>query len=161
MRALLALFLAGCAGNAVLELEVVLPAADACGVALGLEARISTACLFEQDWFDGDAAVLAIEEGVTAHQISLVAEGADVDRTLCLRARGCPDASACPLADVTAGRATNVEIPRAFYRGHYTRYSLLIDPCVAQTLTIDRCDIEGCAELPRETYCADGRHLCE
>lgn len=160
--AMLALLLAGCADNAILELAVEVPEAS-CAAAVALEARLpepGAGCAFDQEWLDGDRAALAL--GAT-HAVSLVARGAEIDRPLCLRIRACVREDECPPLEVTRGARTEIEIERPFYRGHYTALALgPIDPCADASARVSRCEVEGCAGgAPRETWCEGDRHLCE
>lgn len=162
-----ALVLVGCAENAILELDVALPsAADACGATqVAVEARIPPegSCFFDQDWFDGDTAVLTLAEAPSTEEVSVVADGEDVTRPLCVRIRPCATEE-CPPPDLAIGARAEITIERAFYVGQYTRIELdPIDLCASTASTVDRCAVEGCAGgAPHDDYCTpEGRHLCE
>lgn len=164
---LIALVASGCAEDGILELDLVLPsAADACGATqVGVEARIPPegSCFFDQEWLDGDHAVLALEPIEVRHRVSVVATAEDVARPLCLRVRAC-NADACPPPEVTIGVRAEIAIERAFYLGQYTALELgPIDLCADSRTDVGKCEVEGCAAgAPRDTFCtSEGRHLCE
>ncbi len=158
--------LAGCADDGILEIELALPrAADACGATeVAVEARIPPegSCFFDQDWFDGDSAVLALADTGSSERVSVVASSDDVARPLCVRLRAC-DGAGCPPPDVTIGVRAEITIERAFYVGQYTSVALgPVDLCADSSEGIGRCAVAGCAEGARDDYCTpDGRHLCE
>lgn len=145
-----ALFLAGCADNAILELELTLPSVTvACGAgSAAVEARIPRegGCFFDQEWLDGDRAVLPIDTSESTHVISVVATGEDVTRPLCARVRGCRT-DECPPPEITVGARAEIEIERAFYLGRYTELALgPIDLCASSTTIVPPCEVR-CEDL--------------
>lgn len=159
----LALGLAGCAENAILEIELTLPSLTlACGAGrAAIEARIPPegSCFFDQEWLDGDSAVIALEPSERAHVISVLARGADVTRPLCLRVRGCPTET-CPPPEVTIGPRAEIEIERPFFVGRYTRVALgAIELCADSTRVVPPCEVT-CADAPASCDPASP-HPCE
>ncbi len=149
----------GCAENGILELELDLPAAaDACGATeAALEARIPQegSCFFDQEWLDGDAAVLALG---AHHEVSVVAAGADVARPLCLRVRACR--GPCPPPEITIGVRAEIELERAFYLGRYTHAALgTIDLCANTRTSIQPCEVT--CDDPAPACDPSGPHPCE
>lgn len=159
----LALVVGGCADNAILELELTLPSVTvACGAgSAAVEARIPRegGCFFDQEWLDGDRAVLPIDTSESTHEISVVATGEDVTRTLCVRVRGCR-ADECPPPEITVGARADIEIERAFYLGRYTELALgPIDLCASSTTIVPPCEVR--CEAPAPSCDPSAPHPCE
>ncbi len=176
MAALLCLTLAGCADNALLEVELTLPPATACERFARVEAISvppSQAVEFTADWGAGAqvvAAPLGAPDARTA--VSLEASGDKIERTVLIRARLCAQ-PACdgPVADGCSGdafaRALFVAVERGFYAGEYTQIAIDLaaakaSPQQSDVVVFGRCDVAGCAQGAAASYCFEGgQHFCE
>lgn len=159
------LVLVGCADNAILEVDLELPAATA-GTPpryAFVQSLSASTISFEGAWAGADAGDgFLLGAAPTTQHVSFVAEGDTIGRPLGLRVRFCADRVCGALADVDAPEARYV-IARAFYRGQRTRLTLTPVPSTSPVTTeIDRCAVRGCSNGAAATYCfADGRHFCE
>jgi hypothetical protein len=174
--ALLALVLGGCAENAVLEVELTLPAQPAAPsppLFAYVQARSADVVSFDEAWAGTDAVEgRALEDEETALPFSIVAGGASFARELGIRIRFCRSPDCTAVGDDRAPEA-RYRIERAFYQGQRTRLSLPNDPAVdplppvppatgAVITEIDKCDIEGCTIGTSSMYCyLNGNHFCE
>jgi len=164
----------GCADNAVLELELELPAA-ADGRGHAYVETLSTEGLDGAD-FDGPWEGRAVEQGFalgssrSMQDVSVVASGASLERALGVRVRFCSDARCEASADSTERREARWVFERAFYRGRRMTYRLVVPaiPAVPSGAPVEvgRCQVgHGCApgtSLDDPDFCRpDGRHLCE
>ncbi len=167
----LALVLTGCAENAVLEVELTLPAQPATGAPLFayVQARSADVVSFDEAWAGTDAIDgRALETAVSMLPFSVVAGGASFTRQLGVRIRFCASRDCTGLGDDRAPEV-RYRIQRAFYQGHRTRVALVIDavpapppPIGAPITDIDKCDVEGCTTGTTSTYCfMNGHHFCE
>lgn len=167
----LALALVGCAENAVLEVELTLPAQPATGAPLFayVQARSAVVVSFEEAWAGTDAVEgRALEDGVSALPFSVVAGGASFARQLGIRVRFCASRDCTGLGDDRAPEV-RYRVERAFYQGQRTRLALVIDPVPpappatgAPIDEIDKCEVEGCTSGSTSTYCfMNGHHFCE
>lgn len=176
---LLALLAAGCARNAIFELELELPAAPP-GEDLFVLAQASDVLAFDDDWsgVEGvqlgplaasctradpppvceDRQVLDPECSATVSVVS----GGDAAEPLRLRVRFCRS-SGCELPEDAAAPEARVTVERAFYQGRYTQARLCLDEVPPGPLDVDvaRCDVR-CREGTAAMQCrADGTHFCE
>jgi hypothetical protein len=167
---------AGCAENAILELELDLPAASSVAPDVEwvvVQARSGTPD-FSADWAGGGT-VPGIPLISTSQTVIVGIEADDGDEItapLGVRIRYCRD-EAC--GDPRDGNAqeTRVTIERAFYEGEYTeiqRDQLMLPAlmdcgagCAPVTLEdIDKCDVGGCRLGDTRNYCdMDDLHFCE
>lgn len=156
MRAapLLALLLLGCARNAILELDVELPA----GVSHAELAALSAPPPFDAPAWDA-ASVERLDEVGDRARVELVAEGSAIEAPLGVVVRLC---ASDPCEDAPA--EVRVRAERAFYVGARTWLDLAIPavPASPATVEVARCEVGGC--LPGDTldFCRDdGTHYCE
>jgi hypothetical protein len=159
----------GCAQNAILELEVVLPqlsGPDGEVFAL-LQPRKPEGYPFENAWAGSD--LPAIPLSAVTRRVDMVSVESDDEATdLQIKITYCNSASCTELGD--ALRQEWFLIERPFYIGARTHVtletssSLPTDPPGpgAVPTVIGRCDVRGCVEGMLSDYCRmDGRHLCE
>jgi hypothetical protein len=165
----LALALVGCAENAVLEVELTLPAQPSTGDPLFayVQARSADVVSFDEAWAGTDAVEgRALDTTVSTLPFSVVAGGASFTRQLGIRVRFCVTSDCTGLHDDQAPEV-RYRIERAFYQGRRTRLSRVIAPVppsgvVAPIVEIDKCDVEGCTSGSTSTYCfMNGHHFCE
>lgn len=165
--ATLAILSVGCARNAILEVDVELPAGPTDRYAV-VQFENGDAEYLEGWESDSDypgTPLLADEPQTVSY--SVVTESSDPH--LRMRVAFCitPD---CTDVDDSPIRVPGVwyDLPVAFYIGHRTRWTATIDAVPpappTEAVVIDRCAIEGCIEAPDgEVYFCrlDGRHYCE
>lgn len=160
----LALCLAACADNAILEVELDLPAATGTQMFAYVQSRSADTIDFGTEWAGADAPEgFLLTSGGSVQHVSFVTSGPAMTRQLGIRVRFCSDRVCGAIADTTAPEAQFV-IERAFYRGHRTTLRLTVVPTAMPTThtTITKCDVAGCTTGTATSYCyADGRHFCE
>lgn len=166
----LALAVVGCAENAILEIELDLPAANAdtrFAVVQGRSGEVD----FGDTWAGG-----GVIEGLelTRERVLVGIEaddGDEIDAPLALRIRYCID-PVCGDARDGEAQEIQVTIERAFYQGEYTllRADALPLPvvmdctagCAPAPVMIEKCRIEGCRAGTTTNWCnSDGLHFCE
>lgn len=162
--AALALLVAGCADNAILEVDLELPATSASTPRYAFVQSLSASTIdFGGAWAGADATEgFLLTSAPSTQHVSFVTDGDAIGRPLGIRVRFCTDRVCGALADVDAPEARYV-VDRAFYRGQRTRLTLSPVPETAPTTTeIGKCEVRGCSNGAAATYCfADGRHFCE
>ncbi|MAQ14394.1 MAG: hypothetical protein CMN30_06320 [Sandaracinus sp.] len=158
--------LAGCAENAILELEVDMPASTSDEPQyLVLLMRSARSSDFETDW--GADELEGFELGAVSREetISVVAQPEDFGDDLLVRARFCSSPRCDALGDDLAGeRRLVVETP--FYSLKRTEATWVIgaveDAVVETPDVVERCQVRGCREGTTAMYCSsDGPHFCE
>lgn len=156
---LLALLVAGCAQDAVLELTVEIPEAAEPGPRYAVvDARAGEPVGAPP----GD--VVGLDRTAAGDgRVSIVAEPGDAEQPLHLRVRFCDDPSCTGApADVPQVR---LRIERAFYPGEHTFLTVRIEavPTGTEELPdVGKCEVRGCVSGESATYCLeDGAHLCE
>lgn len=158
------LSLASCADNAILELELDLPAASGAGPTYAyVQSRSADTITFDGDWAGADAPEgFLLTSSTSVQHVSFVTSGAAMTRPLGVRVRFCSDRVCGAIADTTAPEARFV-ITRAFYRGQRTTLTLTPMPSATPaTTTVGKCEVAGCTTGTATSYCyADGRHFCE
>lgn len=176
LLALAALAASSCARNAILELELELPASPE-PLYVVVDARSDRD--FDAPW--GDAALEAIPLPASCARaepppacgertldptcslvVSIVGGGADEARPLRVRVRFCTD-PACALDPQPPEH--RVELERAFYLGRYTQARVCIDAVptssAPETERIERCEVR-CRDGSAAQHCRlDGTHFCE
>ncbi len=160
--------LSGCADNAILELDVTLPANPNPDTPLYAQvlARSSRLQTFEDDWllfdsFDG----FQLEEESQLRVISIVADPVDYDSNVLLRVLFCTEPRCTGIGDDNAGERRMV-IERPFYSGQRTRADWTVgdvtDSVVEVPEVISVCQVRGCRSGDLTSYCYDGTedHFC-
>ena len=157
-----------CGTNAILELELALPAApaEASGpIYAFVQARTNAS--FDVPWsgavpFDG----IPLEPAPSQHLVSIVAEPGQYDDDLFVRVSFCASPRCDGFGDDFAPeRRLRIEHP--FYETRRTRASWVIAEVPSETVetpdVIDRCSVEGCREGTTRNFCrlSDGSHFCE
>ena len=172
-------FAQGCAGNAIFELEVELPAQPE-GAPLFAVIGASTiegfawetppplegialppSCARTDPAPPCEARTL---DPVCSAIVSVVAHDAHYARPLNVRARFCRDPR-CEAAEDASAPEHRVEVERAFYAGRYTQARTCIDDVPVEPAPtperIERCDVR-CREGTTSMSCRlDGTHFCE
>ncbi len=162
----LALCLAACADNAILEVELDLPmAATSAPQYAYVQSRSAAAIDFDGDWAGADAPEgFLLTSASSMQNVSFVtSNGATMTQPLGIRVRFCSDRVCGAIADTHAQEAHFV-ITRAFYRGKRTNVRLTVTPSATPTTTtIDRCHVAGCTTGTATSYCYGdmGAHFCE
>ena len=161
--------------NAVLEMYVELPAAEAGGPQHALiQVRNADDFPFEvTEWIDTDElGTVPLGGGPTEDHVSIESIGGD-DFDLNVRIRWCVSVGCSePADDPTRALSSCVRLEHPFYLGERTEVRLeglsiadaTVGTCGESSVTIvDRCAIRGCVGGdPSGTYCrADGSHLCD
>lgn len=167
----------GCTRNAILELELELPASPA-GARLFAVVDARSDLGFDEPWPSGALAGAPLGVACTRADpappcddrvldpacsmvVSIVGDAGDVPRPLRVRVRFCEDEGCEADADPPEHR---VEIERAFYLGRYTQARVCIDEVPAATSApelIERCDVR-CRDGSASMHCRlDGTHFCE
>jgi hypothetical protein len=161
----LGLCLAACADNAILELELDLPATPA---GMGptyayVQSRSADTITFDGDWAGADAPEgFLLGSSATVQHVSFVTSGGAITRPLGVRVRFCSDRVCGAIADIHAQEARYV-IDRAFYRGQRTSYTISPVPSATPATTeVTKCEVAGCTTGTATSYCyTGGRHFCE
>lgn len=162
----LVLPVAGCADNAILELEVDLPASP-----MGEETyafiQVRTDELgFDVPWSGADP-VDGFLLGPTrsTQPISIVAAPRDYDRNVRVRATFCSQPRCDGFGDDIAPER-RLEIEHPFYSTRRTAATWRIEDVPADTVEtpdlIQRCEVAGCRDGTTREHCRrDGTHFCE
>ncbi len=167
---LAALLCSACAQNAVLDLDVELPAAGTLAGSTPIEAVTvqldSDTADFDSDWAAGlPRQTVSLDATRTTLQLSVLAQPDHVERSLALRVYYCTSLAACEATPVEAQAELRVVMPRAFYRGVATRYRLVAssppDGTTPGVLEVDPCDVAGCRDGEMASWCEGGVHLCD
>jgi hypothetical protein len=167
-----ATLLAGCAENAVLQLEVPLPAAfvqDSGRIEYAVVQARRGPTDYDVAWLDEATDPIPLGDRPFVQRVDLVAEGETIGAPLAIKVVYCQQAEGC-------GRDTGgfevsrwYRIERAFYTGAYTQLRLPMEAVPIEDSTeaevFGRCQVGGCGSDPDSTApqrgCIDGRHLCE
>lgn len=162
----MALAFAGCARNAVLEIDVDLPpgATDRYAVVQFETGDVAFDSVWRRpDEYAGTA--LTAERQTVSY--SVISESADTHVRMKVSFCTTPDCSGIE-DSIDRVPAVWFDLPRSLYIGQRTRWTAVIDtlPIDPPTMPIavDRCDIEGCIDATGSTttFCRlDGRHYCE
>ncbi len=168
LTACAALLLFGCAENAILEVDLQLPAQPTTGPALfaHVQARSADVVSFDETWAGTDAIEgRELAEEASPLPFSVVAGGSAFTRKLGVRVRFCETPACTGLGDDYAPEM-RYRIERAFYRGRRTRVTIAIASVPTappgEAEVIEKCDVEGCTSGSTLSYCfIDGRHFCE
>ena len=156
------LVLAGCADNAVLELDLGLPPESLDGLHrfAFVQAR-SGAEPFDEPWGGSDP-VEGFMLGFDPHResVSVVADDASIEDPLRIKVRYCFTARCSSLSDADAPQA-EIEIERAFYVAERTFLTLDLTG-ENESITVEKCRVRGCIGGTVSTFCrGDGTHFCE
>ncbi len=149
-RALLAMgvLLAGCAQNAVLELQVEIPAAPSGdAVYAQVQVRRADATGFDVSWTGDDP--IGVELGQSASWVCTSVESHDGGIDLDVRVRFCKSATCDSLGDDTAPEV-RYHLEHPFYIGRHTYWS-------AQVAAVPECASDADCALGR---CVDNRCGC-
>jgi hypothetical protein len=179
--------LAGCAENAIFELEVHLPPTGESSYTRVLvipRGGVREAEFGDTIWADFGAE-FALEATPSVARVSIEGSGANLEAPLGVRVIFCSDAGEC--IDGAGRERVDLLFERAFYRGRRTSLGVLCieegavriglsGDCTAGAfvtpsatpqsapLTVPRCMV-ACADDPDTTLteenCSDGRHFCE
>jgi hypothetical protein len=160
--------LGGCAKNAILELELQLPAEPETsdGELFALtQVRRADEFPFAAEWrADQDPAGVPLGPEPVTDQLSVETEDETVD--LHVRIRFCGDPRCTSLDDALAPELW-LRIEQPFYIGQRTFWEFDV-PAVpegqpAEPVEVDKCEIRGCVEGDTSSsYCRlDGTHVCE
>lgn len=166
--ALSALLLGACARNAVLEVELTVPAQPTSGPQRYAVVQFETdQASFEADWRgSNDYPGVELIDEPQAIAYSVVSE--DPDLVVQVKVSFCTT-EACTATDDAPDRAPAVwyRLERSLYVGERTRWRPVIaavptDPPSA-VVGVDKCEIEGCIEASAATsFCRlSGEHYCE
>ncbi len=171
----------GCTRDAVLELELDLPAQPSGGAMRYAVVQVQSDGSFDGTWADVPLSGQPLAASCTRPEptipcddrmldptcsevISVVAGQDAIAQPLSVRVRFCSDPTCSAPEDATAPER-RVVIERAFYLGHYTQARVCIDDVPAMTDTdpqiIPRCEVR-CREGSSMLQCRlDGTHFCE
>ena len=163
-----ALAASGCAQNAVLEVELSMPANPAGEPPrfAYVQAQSSDTVSFDETWAGRDLLGVPLGSEPTTDAISLVTDDAAVmPRAIGLRVRFCVTEDCTGLGDDRAPEA-RFRIERGFYQGRFTRLELVIDalpvPGTPTRRDLGRCEVEGCTVGSTSDFCTtSGAHFCE
>jgi len=170
---------AGCARNAVFELELDLPAQPAGVTPLYAVVQVRNDADFSADWstvvpLEGiplnpscpSSAVTCGDRELSGCSavVSVVGDGADFTRRLRVRVRFCASPS-CEGSDDATPPQAHIEVERALYQGRYTQGRVCIDSVpptpTPEASVVGRCDVR-CRDGEAVMHCrADGSHFCE
>lgn len=170
-----ALMLTGCAQNAILEVELDLPASNAAAadvryvVVQGRSGEVD----FATEWAGGGIAG-GLELAPASQTVVVGIEADDsneITDPLSLRIRYCRDETCTDPGDDDV-QEVRVRIARAFYQGEYTELAkdlITLPPVMACTscpvegpIDIEKCDVRGCREGDTAYNCTgDDVHFCE
>jgi len=169
LGACVALLASGCAGNAIAELSLDLPAGSGDIRWAFVQAR-SGERSFEDDWVGSDPlGGLPLEASRRTVVVGIEADDAEeLEQPLLVKVRYCRSARCDDPADGDAQEVW-ITVERAFYAGHYTQIRLrepLPDVCAASCPPTEhlvaKCEVQGCRAGVTTRYCEDdGRHYCE
>ncbi len=157
----------GCTDNAVLELEVDLPA-NTTGTDLYAFIQVRTDELgFDVPWSGADPVdgfLLSPTERST-QPISIVADAADFERDVRVRATFCSAPRCDGFGDDRAAES-RLEIEHPFYSLSRTNVMWRIETVPAMTdpapVFVERCSVAGCRDGTTSDHCRmDGTHFCE
>ena len=162
----LAIALAGCAENAILELTITASDAESLGANGASRAVLD---FVSADVEDTEALPTLLSPrslelplpamgSTSTHRASVVASGGEVMTPLWVAIRYCDD-GACD-ASREAPRAF-VRYERAFYVGEYTRHTLVLPPLGDPPAPVGACEVFGCIEGVVGESCIEGVHYCE
>lgn len=159
---LVAVLLAGCADNAVLELDLGLPPESFDGINrfAFVQAR-SGLEPFDEPW-GGTDPVDGFRLGLEPHreELSIVAEEGAIAEPLRIKIRYCFASRCTALSDAEAPQA-EIEIERAFYEASRTFLTLDVTG-MDEAIAIEKCRVRGCIGGSVSTFCrGDGTHFCE
>lgn len=164
---LLLLAAVGCADNAILEMELVLPEASG-DVRYAYVQTRSGEVDFEDAW-SGSGEVDGLELGQDVIVSIEADDSEEIGEPLAIKLRYCTTERCTAPADEPA-QEVRVAIERAFYRGAFTRIRLADLPpvtacaetCEVQRRDIERCAVRGCRAGDTTRYCdSEDRHFCE
>ncbi|MDQ3036232.1 MAG: hypothetical protein M3Y87_27775 [Myxococcota bacterium] len=169
LACVLALALAGCAQNAVLELQLMLPARDALVTApifALVQVRRADAHPFEVDWQpQADAQAVELGDAPARVQLSVIGRDPTIDLHVKVRFCGDPDCDGIDDADAPE-RWFAIEHP--FYVGRRTAWAACVEDIPAARpsapIEVERCEIHGCTAGGATSYCdpdGTGPHFCE
>lgn len=163
----LAIALAGCAENAILELTITASDAESLGADGASRAVLD---FVSADVEDSEALPTLLSPrslelplpalgSTSTHRASVVASGAEVVTPLWVAIRYC-GADVCDTSAEETPRAF-VRYERAFYVGEYTRHSLVLPPLGDPPAPVGACEVFGCIEGVVGESCIEGVHYCE
>lgn len=158
--------LGGCAQNAVLELQLMLPAStDAIPYFALVQVRRGADNPFEVDWAGSDIDAVALANQPQRVQVSVVSSAPDTDVHLKIRFCRAPG---CDAIDDASAPELWFALEHPFYLGRRTAWAACIEQVPPpgppeRPVRVDRCQIRGCiAGGSAATYCtASGAHFCE
>jgi len=149
--AALALALVGCADNAILELTLEIPDAEAAGAPDADRVTLQ----FVTDPIppggpvpvvadDGRVATFSLpDDGIATERVSVVAPPGQVERPLFVTVVYCADRDPCPIDP--GATVSVVRYERPFYRGEVTSHTLALPPQAApDRVEVAKCDVSGC-----------------
>ena len=163
--AMLAALASACAENAVLEVQVMLPAAPA-GVTAPvygvLEVRRASTHPHDVVWAEGDPDGVELGPERVLIQRSVIGREEDVD--LHVKVRFCASPACNAIGDDTAPELRYV-LEHPFYIGRRTAWATCIEAVPATTAdpdVVDLCEIHGCIEgAGSSNFCDGDQHFCE
>ena len=166
----LGLGLAGCARNAVFEVDLTIPPQTPGEPLFALVQVENGSVLFEDDWQSGSREGIPLTGSTQTLHYSIVTE--DPTTVVQLKVRFCVSSfcDSLPADDPARGRTVGYRFERAFYVGERTRWrgtiATLPDPAggtPTAPIEIGRCEVEGCIQGAGATsFCRlSGEHFCE
>lgn len=159
---------AGCARNAVLEVELTVPGQPATGPARYAVAQFEAAPQpFEADWRgSNDHPGRPLDGGPQTLAYSVVSE--DASTVVQMKVLFCttPD---CSALEDAPDRVPSLwyRLERSLYIGERTRWDVTVDAVpqdpASDVIEVDKCAVEGCIRATGETsFCRlSGEHYCE
>ena len=158
-----ALLGAGCAENAILELDLVAPPSSAAETVLNVQLLSTEEAVAAPENLGSPVQRFVLDAEPT--QISVVASGDDIARPLYVGVWTCAD-MACAAADDPQAPTRLFRLERAFYLGQYTHLDLdLRREPLTGVVEISRCRVQGCGVADGDYCYADpdgtARHFCE
>lgn len=163
--AALALLLASCAQNAVLELQLMLPPQGAGPQLYALvQVRRAADHPFDVEWRGEEIDAVELSGEETRVQISVIGRDPEVD--LHVKVRFCRVPSCDDLGDPVPEVWYAIEHP--FYVGRRTAWAACVPLATDRPtapIVVDRCEIHGCVRgMGSTSYCegaGSGAHFCE
>lgn len=159
--------LAGCSDNAVLEVDLGLPASAEPGIYAYVQFDDGEAS-FTSQWVNPDDWPGTELTGSTQRvQYSAVSERFDID--LLIKVRFCQSPTCDrPGDEDTVSRGVVYRVQHPFYRGSRTEWATTIDEVPpgppTEEILVDRCSVAGCITgAPPSGFCSEetGQHFCE
>ncbi len=166
LTALVAVSTSGCAQNAVLDMQLMLPSAGGSATRFAIvQVRRPEGHEFDDEWLGDDVDAFELGDRPTLAQLSV--DTTDPITDLRVKVLFCETRTCDALADARPPQLW-FELERPMYLGRRTAWAACIVSIPSGTpemaTRVDRCQVHGCIEGTPPSWCAGGstdRHYCE